>query len=164
MRRYIPITKEFLELVGLYIAEGHRLEKGKGCAFSFHQKERQLQSRVVELASVVFGEIPNHAVRRNRNGVQVVLYGPGPRFLTELVAGTATTKQIPGWMLWLPTEQQKYLFFGTFLGDGCRKYAKLTTASAHVAYGMAHVLLRLGIVPRLARVRQGERCWGTTCY
>jgi hypothetical protein len=160
VRRHIPITKEFLELVGLYIAEGHRLEKGKGCAFSFHAKERSLHARVIELATKVFGETPNHGIQRcGPNGVQVVLYGVGPRLLTEIIRGTAKTKQVPGWILWLPPEKQKYLFLGAFLGDGCRKYAKLTTASANVAYGLAHILLRLGIVPRVSTAASGRHCW-----
>jgi len=160
VRKNIPINNEFLELAGLYLAEGHRLEKGKGCAFSFHAKEISLQRRVIELATKVFGDTPNHAIREGaRNGVQVVLYGVGPRLLTEIIPGTATTKQIPAWMLWLPPEKQKYLFLGAFLGDGCRKYAKITTASAQLAQGMCHILLRLGIVSRLAMTRAGDRCW-----
>ena len=160
VKRHIPITREFMELAGLYLAEGHRLEKGKGCAFSFHAKERNLQARVIELATIVFGETPSHNVQRyGNNGVQVILYGVGPRLLTNIFRGTATTKQLPPWVHWLPPEKQKYLFLGAFLGDGCRKYAKVTTASLELAYGLAHILLRLGIVPRLSSSESGKRRW-----
>jgi len=151
VRRWIPVDRAFMELCGLYLAEGSPLDKRKGIAFAFHEKETDLHRRVVELVHQVFDEKANARIDYDNNskGVKVSVYGLGARLLAELLPGNAKTKQIPMWVLWLPPEKQKWLFFGAFLGDGCRRRAHIATASQSLALGLLHILHRIGIVGKI---------------
>jgi len=154
-KRYIDVNKEFMELLGLYMAEGHGLEKNKGVGFSFHINEVDLHKRAIELCNIVFGKSHNYCInkREETNSAQVFVYGPGPAFLKKIVPNIAKYKVLPEFAMWLPPEKQKWFFLGCFLGDGCRRYAKVTTASVELAYQLALILQRLGIVPRIGKAK-----------
>ena len=154
-RSEVAVGRDLLELVGLYLAEGHAMEKEKGASFAFHRKETHLQQLVPALFKKVFGGEPRYKIRYSErdNGAQVAVYGPAARWLTRLVPGNALTKQIPAWMLWLPIHKQAALVRGMWLGDGCLGSGHYTTASESLAYGMTHMLQRLGIVGRMVKVR-----------
>ena len=155
VRNEVIVGEELLELVGLYEAEGNRLEKEKGLAFSFHEKETHLHARVLALFRSVFGADPSYSIRRNpaNHSAQVCVYGPAARWLGKLLPGTARDKVLPGWMLWLPPQKQAALVRGMWLGDGCLGRGHYTTASESLAYSMVHLLGRLGIVARLTPCR-----------
>ena len=155
VRNEIVVDDRLMELAGLYLAEGHALDKHKGAAFSFHENETDLHARVLSLFKSIFGVDPNYYIHRNRDNhcVQICVYGPAARWLTLILPGTALTKAIPGWMLWLPPEKQAALVRGMWLGDGCFGFGHYTTASRSLAYGMAHLLARIGIVARLTPTR-----------
>lgn len=158
-KRRIAVDRDLLELLGLYTAEGHRLEKDKGVGFAFHEKETHLHSRVVELCDRVFGTRHNTSTGGHGRGVQIFVYGAGPACLAKLVQHTQPERILPSWALWLPPEKQRWLFLGAFLGDGSKKFAKITTASLALAHSWLHILQRLGIVGRLARVESKGHVW-----
>ncbi len=153
--REVVVDADLLELVGLYLAEGNALQKRKGAAFSFHERETHLHARVLDLFKRVFGVEPNYHIASNRanHSVQISVYGPAARWLTKLLPGNARTKTVPGWLLWLPPAKQVGLIRGMWLGDGCLGRGHYTTASPQLAYAMAHLLHRQGLVSRLVPVR-----------
>lgn len=151
----VVVNESLMELAGLYLAEGSAMEDGKGAAFAFHERETHLHSRVLQLFKEIFGTEPSYRIQVNPSskGVQVCVYGPAARWLTKILPGTATNKQVPGWMMWLPIHKQVGLIRGMWLGDGCLGRGHYTTASPNLAYAMAHLLDRQGIVARIVPVR-----------
>ena len=155
IRNEIAIDERLLELAGLYLSQGSVLDKKKGVAFSFHERETHLQVLLLRLFTEIFGVAPNYRLHRNRatHGVQLCVYGPAARWLALTLPGNGLTKRIPGWMLWLPQAKQAALARGMWLGHGCLGHGFYTTASEAHAYAMAHLLSRLEIVSRIVKVR-----------
>lgn len=157
----VKVDQNLLELCGLYLAEGNPLEKAKGAAFSFHRKETVLHARVIDLFQKVFGVQPRFRIdhKSDNDGVQVIVYGPAARWLTRLLPGDSRTQSIPGWVLRLPVQKQAALVRGMWLGDGCLGRGHYATASRSLAFGMAHVLLRFGIVARVSQAKSRLSDW-----
>ncbi len=146
----IPVTKNFLRLVGYYLAEGYvRTDKCKGTlGFVFSAKEETFVEDVISIMKEIFGLELSHK-RIVRNAINIEFYSARlARFFERLFGKGAAAKKLPHEFILLPIEKQKSLLCGLWRGDGYvnDKGAKYVTISKHLAHQIRLLLLRQQII------------------
>lgn len=118
----IPVTKELLEIIGLFIAEGNfrNVEGHEGITFTFHKEETELINKVVNYFEAL-GVNSCINPRKNSKAIAVtinskIIYN----IFVELFGGVknAFTKRVPKFVRYLPPDLQMHLLKGYILGDG----------------------------------------------
>jgi hypothetical protein len=144
--RKLPITEDFCELLGWYVAEG--CSTPVCCTFSLNKNEAVPKQRILDLLKTVFNITGK--VRTLPHSVQVYfcskLHG---QLLAEVGGKLAENKQIPEWLLYAPTGHIKAFLRGYFSGDGCFKAKDNTftfvTVSKQLAYQIVLLMNKIGI-------------------
>jgi intein/homing endonuclease len=155
VKEIVLVNKDFMKLIGYYLAEGHVSVQRGGVIFSFGKTEKDLAEEVLELLKKVFGS--RSKIYKTDTSLQVgcnsITLG---HFLVNLVGKGAHNKFIPLWMLKLPPDKQLALIHGYWNGDGCeyisynREVMSASTVSPDLAYSLRLILHRLGILHNLA--------------
>lgn len=145
----VRLNKDFLRLVGFYLAEGYvRTDASRGTVgFVFGSKEENLVEEVIFLMKKIFNLAPAPLVRK-RNSLNIPFYSARlARFFGKNFGKGAANKILPQWAIDLPVEKQKHILYGLWLGDGYikEKVAKWVTISKQLAYQTRLLLFRQNI-------------------
>ncbi|MEM2874631.1 MAG: DNA polymerase II large subunit [Candidatus Hadarchaeales archaeon] len=147
--RLIKVDRDFLRLLGLYVAEGHlRKEEGSfyQVSFAVTRNKREVERAIAK----VFGISPS----RSKYAVTI-----SSRLVYNLFKGLgcgerAEEKRVPSFVLSLPLDQVKYFLQGYFEGDGgiskpCGKGStpevSCTSASKMLLRDIEFLLTRFGL-------------------
>lgn len=153
VRRLVPLTERFMELCGLFLAEGHvtELRRGRHVIWSFGKDETELAYRTAGILQECFGVAAQMVEKRTSLTVFVSSQLLGG-FLRNSFGHGAANKRIPSWILRLPAEKTQAFVRGYWRGDGSRHTKKeavgfgMSTVSPQIAWGMRVILHRLGII------------------
>lgn len=145
----VRVNKEFLRLLGFYLAEGYvRTAACKGTVgFVFGSEKDNLVKEVVFLMKKVFNLTPAPVERKN-SFIHILFYSARlARFLAKVFGKGAEDKVLPQWAVDLPVEKQKHILYGLWWGNGYIKedVAKWVTISKQLAYQTRLLLFRQGI-------------------
>jgi len=146
----VPITKDFMRLVGYYLAEGSAT--GHTLNFYFHKKEKNYIKDVVNILKSTFGL--KVLVTERDNVSRIIMYSKVISDLFKILFDKYShTKNIPHFMMLLPRLKQKELIKGLWRGDGCTRGKDfcLVTTSRIMAYQVRDLLLRQGIIPSIQK-------------
>jgi len=166
VRRYVKVDYDLMKLMGFYLAEGSVTYQRRGAQlrFDFGKHESNYAQEVVTLIGKVFG-IKANIVNNTRSTLRVqILSSIVAHFFANLLGKGAVNKQIPSWVLTLPTEKQIHLIEGYWRGDGYSRREKgvrnsmsfqATTVSQQLAYSLRLILHRLGLIHNLSKRKLG---------
>ena len=144
----LPITPALLRFLGLYAAEGTRLEHVIFLSFGAHEKE--LIESTLRLVKEAFGpETRASVVPAHRTAVCVKVYsGVLSQVLHEVLrcGDRAASKRIPDIVFNVTRELQEEYLKGYVDGDGHRGPQKITlaTVSEDLCVGLGYILAGLG--------------------
>ena len=158
----MPVTKELMHFLGLYIAEGNTRENLLGCTLSFGSHETELIETAKNLVKTVWG-IQAQVRAAHKSATNVVIANKTVAFLISRIfrAGRkAKEKRIPDIVFNTAAELAFEFLCGYLAGDGypSAKFASyitgeplniknkitLATASKDLATGMEYLLSSLG--------------------
>lgn len=151
----IPVNKEFLRLVGYFLAEG--CITTEGVDLFFNKKEEDLVKDVTDLFQKLFHLKP--FIKIDGSVARIEIYSKLIRDLFQILFGKyAPNKKIPHWMLFLPIEKQAEIIKGYYRGDGCirEKDFCLVTTSRNLTYQLRDMLLRFKVIPSIVK-REKEK-------
>ncbi len=167
----IPLTDEMLWLLGLYVAEGCRFERG-GNAFIALSADDDLLDRAQK---IVERDLGLHCVRApeapGERAAGLFVHSKLLLRVLDHLGFYAGDKRIPGWVLGLPLVRLKWFIEGYREGDGVHSGKKLVEAIRHEFSTVSEslkddlivALARFGLVPSVGRYettfkqRTGER-------
>lgn len=151
----IPVEKDFLELLGYWIAEGssHRAY----IRFSLGSHEEEFAKDIQKLTMKIFGlESRIHKREGNKTGLELTCCHSLLANIFENLCGKgAENKHIPFIFQHLPPQKQEIILKAILRGDGyTRKFSKsdnyyheITTVSPVLAEQLRDIILRLGFFP-----------------
>ncbi len=151
----IDINKNFMRLVGYYLAEGHTHKHM--LTLSFNKNEKEYIKDVKDLLKKIFRLKPN--IKIEKNVCKITIYSKLAANLFKLLFGKyAHKKQIPHWIMILPKEKQKELIKGYWRGDGCirEKDFCFVTSSRQLAYQIRDILFRQKIISSLNKRKKED--------
>lgn len=150
----IVIDGDFLRLAGYFITEGDTNTKmchvNLTLSFGSHEKEyiddaSNLFKKIFNLDSIIRTNERQNVTKIRVNNVHVT------RFFNKLFGKGCVNKQIPEFILFLPTKKQKELIKGLWRGDGFINTkiprAGFSTVSYKLAQQVKFLLIRQGIIP-----------------
>jgi ribosomal protein uS19 len=152
---HIEVNKDFLRLVGYYLAEG--CTRKNDVVFTFSKKEKDYIKDVKRLLEKIF-KIKVH-LEFKKNYCHIAVYSVVlKRMFDKLFERGAKNKSIPVWMLYLPSEKQKYIVLSHWRGDGCIKSNcfEMCSSSKKLIFQLQMILHRLGIVPSIFANKQNN--------
>ena len=151
IRNEIKLDKNFLRLIGYYIAEGSIARDTLQFTFSRNEKKfaedvRNLFEKVFKIKSRIMKYKGSWEVRID----SVIL----AEFFAKTFGHRASEKRLPSWMLTLKKDLLWEFIKGYWRGDGAtdfkkRRRIRITTASKTLAYQTKLILNKLGIVASL---------------
>ncbi|MEE6210289.1 DNA topoisomerase VI subunit B [Salarchaeum sp. III] len=111
----VPLSAEFMNLVGYYVAEGHAGPRQVGFTFGSHEAEL-----IQETERAVAGLGGNTTtVERERNSTRVKAFGsPLALFLKNVCGDAAENKRIPAFVFEAAPEYQQKFIAALYQGDG----------------------------------------------
>jgi 2-oxoglutarate/2-oxoacid ferredoxin oxidoreductase subunit beta len=143
----VPMSDNWLRLVGYYIAEGSSHKRS--LIFSFNKGETKYIDDVMTLMERLFG-LRGSVNQGEGDGVDLVFNSSYlAEFFESIFGPDAEDKHVPHDFMFLPPPKQAALISGLWRGDGDFKKSKAryTTTSVVLAEQMKMLLLRQGIVP-----------------
>jgi len=169
----IPISKEFMRLVGYYLAEGH-VSKMKNrpnsfaLALTFSEKEREYINDVVGISKKIFRKVDVRQYKNVRNKTVQININSSilARVFKNLFGDNSYNKRLPYQFLFLSLEKQKELIRGLFRGDGhlrVRSRGKggseyiYGTVSSVLAYQLLNILFRQNLIPHFRICSPGKK-------
>ena len=148
----IKVNNDFLKLVGYYLSEGYvRTDKCKGTVgFTFGSHEGIYIQDTILIMKRIFGLSPV-IYKSAHNSTNLFYYSARlARFFKKNFGKGALEKQLPHWIMQLPTKKQWYLLSGLWRGDGHidekHQRAKYVTISKKLAYQLRNLFLRQKII------------------
>jgi len=147
---YIPVSKDFLRIVGYYLSEGYTTPQY--LKFGFNIEETEYIKDLIMTMNKLFNLPATVYPRSNTRGVEIQ-FGcvPLARLFKALFSTGAHEKKLPEFFMYLPKEKLKEIIRGCFRGDGSNasksgKRIELYTTSINLANQLRLILLKLGIV------------------
>ena len=154
----IKVDKDFLQLLGYWVAEGSADKYGH-VRFSLGDHEEDFAKDIVRITKKIFGL--NCTVDKNRGGARrldITINSSNLGDIFKNLCGSgALNKHIPFKFQYLPVEKQRILLEAIFRGDGNfgkvsksttgRKYRAIGTISLVLAEQLRDILFRHNIVP-----------------
>lgn len=143
----IKVDKNFMRLVGYYLAEG--CTRKNNITFSFNKNELDYLKDVEILMKKVFGISHKKETIEKDNTTHLIFYSMVlMKLFKNLFGNKAENKHIPVWMLYLPKEMQKELILSLWRGDGSLKYNcfEFSSASKILSDQVQTILQRIGFV------------------
>jgi len=141
-------AREFLELMGWYISEGHC---GKDSyLIDFANTNPEYLSKIAEVCRKL-GLFPR--IYEDRIQCSSPVYH---ELLSKLCGRVAREKRIPKFVFELDVSLLKYLFEAMMNGDGCWKTMSYKTSSKELALDFAHLAFKLGYIPKIRKQSSGS--------
>jgi len=147
---YIPISNDFLRIVGYYLSEGYTTPHY--LKFAFNIEEREYILDLIMTMNKLFNLPATVYPRSNAEAVEIQ-FGclPLARLFKTLFSTGAHNKKLPEFFMHLPKEKLREIIKGCFRGDGSNtskkgKRIELCTTSINLANQLRLILLKLGIV------------------
>jgi len=129
--RYIDVNEDFCQLIGLFAADGHSMQKTGEVRICCHSDEIINQS----FATITFGNITNNKIStrsyKDRNGVDIQCYSSILTTAFRKWFNRKLDKQLPNWTSNLPINKQKKIIHGMFMGDGHEQTRRGSTTSLY---------------------------------
>lgn len=169
----IPINDDFMEVLGLWLAEGSTGLQGS-VDFSFSSKEQHLADKVIAVLHDKLG-ISYRTVLRHEDHVLNLTFNCNPlaKYLRKTFGSDARNKHIPNWILTLPRSRLIPYLRGFWLGDGFKSYngenkdgvVGTNIASRDLAYQLYALLVKLGIRPTIRYYKSySDKTFGNDIY
>jgi hypothetical protein len=143
MKRFVPVDKNFLRMIGYYLAEGAR--GLSSIAFASHRREFPIRNWLIGYIK----SLGAHAgeSKTSANGSEVWCSSiPLNYFFREFRKREG--KRLPSWVTLLPPEKQKEVIVGYLLGDGCFRREsgaiQSATISPEAAFQIFNMAMRCG--------------------
>ena len=157
----LPVTDDFLRIVGLWLAEGGKTPGGKYQVLSFSvgglNGAPDLLRRYFGIFGVSVGKSPaNDFDYRVHSSVFCEIFGR----LSLLGTAKRGTKRFPPWFWSLSQRQRRILVAGLWDGDGCQVWngeAPIYQKSHQLIDELYHCLLLDGIFPTLKAAAHGQK-------
>ena len=157
--RHIHVTDELLWLLGLYVAEGGRFEKGTKSCFVHLACEESILDRAEK---VVERDLGLHVVRSAPSDERAGAIFVHSKLLLALLDDLGFfegPKRIPGWILGLPLQRLKWFIEGYREGDGVHSGQKyndqerheFSTVSDDLKDDLIVAFARFGLVPSVGK-------------
>jgi len=151
------ITKEFLELVGLWLGDGSydRYNKNRVIISNCDKECIDLTKKIAKQLSFNISKMNDHCSLTINS---VIFY----KFMEEVIGlrGHSATKRIPEFIQNLSNQQIDHVVRGYFSADGCVKKHEVDCASQSL--GLLHdlqtIFLRRGIISRITDFNRKDRC------
>nr|BAL58521.1 hypothetical protein HGMM_OP2C071 [Candidatus Acetothermum autotrophicum] len=153
----LKLDERLARLLGYYCAEGcvwrdtRRRAHSAMLTFSFGRHEKHLCREVQELLKDLFG-VEAHLHKR-KTTLAVVSYKASLGLLFEALCGTsAQEKRVPAPLFAAPKDVIAAFLDAYVQGDGSRRphgFVEICTVSHELAYGIAWLVLKLGMLPAL---------------
>jgi 2-oxoglutarate ferredoxin oxidoreductase subunit beta len=146
--RNIPLSTDFLRLMGYYVAEG--FVHNREVCFTFNENEIEYIEDVKQTMMKLF-ELKAASLTK-RNSTTLIFYSaPLARVFAEWFGNGALNKKLPHFAMLLPATKQVEIIKGMWPGDGCMISSQLRgnfkTISKILCEQLKTLLLRQGIVP-----------------
>ncbi len=145
----VPVTPRLLQLLGIYVAEGHG-ESNYLILSVFEDELQRITKDCLGALNVRFG------MRKNGGDLQISS-STWASFLGNLCGRDAGTKQLPKFWPELSLTQLAIILNAYFSGDGCVEQAAVTasTASERLSMELLYALNRFGIWARRRKTFKG---------
>jgi len=168
LNRYLKITKDFIRLLGYYVAEGHnRSGRHSGLTLSFGIKEKEIIDDAKKCIWNIFRRKPIEQINSvHKSAIQLNFGGKVSYLLFCQVLKTgsnAKNKRIPPLIFDLPEEYKLEFLKGYFAGDGtgCKgSEISCKTISSGLASDLMYLFLQLGIIAGISKIKEKERFFG----
>lgn len=167
----VEITAEFMELLGIFIAEGWT--EYQGVAFAFNDNEPAYADRCKKLVENIFNV---KAMYRNTAGQKGFKYEIRSRFLRDFFKKLAyddsgvyraSSKAIPSWVFNTPIEYQESFLKGYWLGDGSFTFqpprhmiVACSTVSETLFWQLRTLMLQMGILTSIYKAKKRTHILG----
>ncbi|MBO0349277.1 DNA gyrase subunit B [Phormidium pseudopriestleyi FRX01] len=146
--RYLPITKELMNFLGWYVAEGtlsqHQVSLNLG------KKDERFIPALTEAIAATFGETPRRYNDPDSDGIKLYFHSVAAARLLQAwgLAKPAHEKQLPDLVFSLPEDLQLAFLEGYFLGDGTigNNNFSWTTNSPALKEGLLYLFGQLGLI------------------
>jgi len=141
------ITKDFMWLAGMYVAEGSSYRGG--IKFSLSSKEIDFAKKILKTIKKVFKKEGSIFYPKNRiNSLEVTVSSTNLQYIFEsLFSKGAKNKQYPHWFNYLSKNLRQSLFDGLMDGDGCYKTNTYDTISEVLANQVLDLAISLQKIP-----------------
>lgn len=149
----VPVDKDFMRLIGLYVAEGSVRSDKRSVKFTLNISENEYYE-FIEYYFKLIGhknKVSKLTSGSTENAMDIVVYGKNlVDFFTQF-GMHSISKKLPNWMLYLPENLQKCLLESMLDGDGHREDVRYeyATSSKVLAYQTKFLFDRLGIISSL---------------
>ena len=154
----IKLTKEFLRLVGFYLAEG--CTSLNQVSFSFNARELEFIDEIRTTMKKIFG-LNCYEDKKKKNCHKLVYSSIIlAKVFKSLFGEDAYTKRLPQILMRLSPEEQKAILTAYAQGDGYKMdehTTTVTTASRDLALQTMQILLRIGYIPMIDKGRNAYR-------
>jgi intein/homing endonuclease len=150
----LTLNKDLAKLLGYWLGDGSISWSGIDFYFGKDNKNKICVEEVTNLIKKIFNKqarIVNREV-----DIQIVFSQlPFAKFLRENFGSNSRDKYIPSWLIEVNEEIIKSFLQGYIMADGCvGKYGIIiSTASKRAVYGVLMLLMRLGIMPFVTKVK-----------
>jgi len=161
----LPLLKEFIRFLGLYIAEGHIDKRQLGLTFGKHEDD--LVNEVINFARI-FGL--NFTIENREKTIRIKLFGNIFVKLIENICGNNSwNKKIPEFIFKLNKELRQEFLDALYQGDGHntknRNQLMLSTVNKRLANEVLYLWLMQGVLASLhERITKGFRQFPTKSY
>ncbi len=169
---HLPITKELVEFLGWYCAEGSAEKNPKygGISLGLNlKKERKRAYHIVQLVKKIFSGTPIHIRKiKKRNLIEIRIHSKLlRRIITEIFEiQNNTGKKVPQIIFELSPEMKKIFLSSYFKGDAwLTKDIVATSISRELIYGISTLLKQLGVFHTLTEYYwKGMPRWRTNVW
>lgn len=161
-------TPELLRLIGYYLAEG--ASDRYRVSFDINKNEEEMRKDIVASASKIFGVEVSLKPDPDSQGLKLCIDSVRVASFFSQFGHSCDTKQLPWWMVILPSEDTKEIIKGEFKGDGHYSdkhyrykttihpnYFTTRTTSKVLALQLHYMLGRCGIVSSISTQKQRDR-------
>jgi intein/homing endonuclease len=146
----IPLTKEFLWVIGMYLAEGNTFRGG--IKFSLHKEEKDHAKRILSAFKNelnLIGSTFNQTTTTGESLLVRICNSDLSDIFPKLFGSGCENKKVPRELLDLPTEKCKYLLKGILDGDGSTKNGYLGQTSKQLMMDSYELSLKVGYYPSM---------------
>jgi len=143
----ITISKDFMWLAGMYVAEGSSYRGG--IKFSLSAKEENYAIKIISIIKKLFNKKASLFYPKNRkNSLEVTASSSNLQYIFEELFNTeAKNKQYPYWFNYLKQDLRESLFIGLMDGDGCYSRGTYDTVSNTLANEILDLAISLKKLP-----------------
>ena len=152
--RFIPLTNEFMEFLGLWLADGCYDKK----SVIISVVDEQSRACVRSVAERFGANVKMHS-----DGISLMVNSSSLRQIMRALgfAGNAYTKNIPSWIYELDKGKVAAILRGLFSGDGhaSKSEVTITLCSKELIKDIQTLLLSFGIISRVGSFRESDKTY-----